>query len=66
MCDLVLSRCCIYCLLPAASCLVHAACNKRQKRKEQEQPQLVGGTERGTGCGDKALSWLRVEVVLRL
>ena len=29
VCDLVLSRCCIYCLLPAAYCLVHAACNKR-------------------------------------
>jgi hypothetical protein len=26
--DLVLSRCCIYCLLPVAYCLVHAACNK--------------------------------------
>jgi hypothetical protein len=26
--DLVLSRCCIYSLLPAAYCLVHATCNK--------------------------------------
>jgi hypothetical protein len=26
--DLVLSRCCIYFLLPAAYCLVHAPCNK--------------------------------------
>jgi hypothetical protein len=27
-CDLVLSRCCLLYLLPAAYCLVHAACNK--------------------------------------
>jgi hypothetical protein len=36
------------------------------KAQEQEQPQLVAGTERGTGGGDAALSYLRVVVVLRL
>jgi hypothetical protein len=32
------------------------AIKDKSKRKEQEQPQLVAGTERGTGGGDKALS----------
>jgi hypothetical protein len=31
--DLVLSRCCIYWLLPAAYCLVHAACNKSARSR---------------------------------
>jgi hypothetical protein len=27
-------------------------------QEQQEQPQLAAGTERGTGGGDEALSWL--------